>query len=210
MFIFQVSRDDEGVDIFKNSINGTKKLLKNLLTRIVMSKIGLSRGIKKSDQLYIKAKYIASGTSTFSRVPGVFPDGGAPKVLVKQKGCRVWRNDANQYIDMVMGCGPATLGHGNNKIDKAIKEQLDKGILFSMINNLEAELAEKLVKTIPSAEMVKFSKNASDVCAAAVRLSRFLYSKRSCNMLRILLGLSRRLVLAAQISHMVYQTTLKN
>ena len=65
---------------------------------------------------------------------------------------------------MVMGCGPVTLGHGNNKIDKAIKEQLNKGILFSMINNLEVELAEKLVKTIPSAEMVKFSKNASDVC----------------------------------------------
>ena len=143
-----------------------------------MSKIGLSRGIKKSDQLYIKAKkYIASGTSTFSRAPGVFPDGGAPKVLVKQKGCRVWDVDGNQYIDMVMGCGPVTLGHGNNKIDKAIKEQLDKGILFSMINNLEVELAEKLVKTIPSAEMVKFSKNASDVCAAAVRLSRF-YTQR--------------------------------
>ena len=86
-----------------------------------MSKIGLSRGIKKSDQLYIKAKkYIASGTSTFSRAPGVFPDGGAPKVLVKQKGCRVWDVDGNQYIDMVMGCGPVTLGHGNNKIDKAL------------------------------------------------------------------------------------------
>ena len=81
--------------------------------------------------------------------------------------------DGNEYIDMVMGCGPVTLGHKNKKIDKAIKKQLNKGILFSMINNLEVELAERLVKTIPSAEMVKFFKNASDVCAAAVRLSRF-------------------------------------
>ena len=60
---------------------------------------------------------------------------------------------------------------------KMPEKQLDKGILFSMINNLEVELAENLVKTIPSAEMVKFSKNASDVCAAAVRLSRF-YTKK--------------------------------
>ncbi len=143
-----------------------------------MSKLGLAKGIKKSDQLYSKAKkYIASGTSTFSRAPGVFPDGGAPKILVKQKGCRVWDVDGNEYIDMVMGCGPVTLGHGDSRIDKAIKKQLDMGILFSMINNLEVELAEKLVKTIKSAEMVKFSKNASDVCAAAVRLSRF-YTKR--------------------------------
>ena len=136
--------------------------------------IGLKKGITKSNLLYKKAKkYIASGTNTFSRAPGVFPDGGAPKILEKQKGCRVWDVDGNEYIDMVMGCGPVTLGHKNKKIDKAIKKQLNKGILFSMINNLEVELAERLVKTIPSAEMVKFSKNASDVCAAAVRLSRF-------------------------------------
>ena len=45
-------------------------------------------------------------------------DGGAPKVLVKQKGCRVWDVDGNQYIDMVMGCGPVTLGRGNNKTIK--------------------------------------------------------------------------------------------
>ena len=36
----------------------------------------------KSNLLYKKAKrYIASGTNTFSRAPGVFPDGGAPKIL---------------------------------------------------------------------------------------------------------------------------------
>ena len=56
---------------------------------MVMSKIGLSRGIKKSNQLYTKAKkYIASGTSTFSRAPGVFPDGGAPKVLKRPSNQR--------------------------------------------------------------------------------------------------------------------------
>ena len=140
--------------------------------------IGLKKGIKKSNKLYEKAKkYIASGTSTFSRAPGVFPDGAAPKILSRQKGCRVWDVDGNEYIDMVMGCGPVTLGHCDNRIDNAIKKQLNKGILFSMINNLEVELAELLVKTIPSAEMVKFSKNASDVCAASVRLARY-YTKK--------------------------------
>lgn len=140
--------------------------------------LGLLKGIKKSNKLYKKAqKFIASGTNTFSRAPGVFPDGGSPKILVKQKGCRVWDVDGNEFVDMVMGCGPVTLGHCDSRIDNAIKNQLKKGILFSMINNLEVELAEHLVKTIPSAEMVKFSKNASDVCAAAVRLARY-YTKR--------------------------------
>ncbi len=143
-----------------------------------MTKIGLKKGIKKSNELYKKAqKYIGSGTNTFSRAPGVFPDGAAPKILHKQKGSHVWDVDGNEYIDMVMGCGPVTLGHGDKRINKAIKSQLNKGVLFSMINELEIELAENLVRDIKSVEMVKFSKNASDVCAAAVRLARYVTGK---------------------------------
>ena len=142
-------------------------------------KFGLKLGIKKSNSLYSKAKkYIASGTNTFSRAPGVFPDGAAPKFLYKQKGCHVWDVDGNKYIDMVMGCGPVTLGHNNSKINNSIKKQLNKGILFSMLNPLEVELSEQLVKNIKSAEMVKFSKNASDVCAASVRLARYVTKKK--------------------------------
>jgi glutamate-1-semialdehyde aminotransferase len=142
-------------------------------------RFGLKKGIKISNKLYKKAKkFIASGTNTFSRAPGVFPDGGAPKILEKQKGCHVWDVDGNKFIDMVMGCGPVTLGHCDKRIDKAIKSQLKKGILFSMINTLEVELAEQIVKTIPSAEMVKFSKNASDVCAASIKLARYITGKK--------------------------------
>lgn len=140
-----------------------------------MSSIGLKKGIKNSNKLYRKAlKYIGSGTSTFSRAPGVFPDGASPKILRKQKGCHVWDVDGNEFIDMVMGCGPVTLGHGNKRIESAIVKQLKKGVLFSMINELEIELAQELVKNIKSVEMVKFSKNASDVCAASVRLARYI------------------------------------
>ena len=46
--------------------------------------IGLKKGITKQFALQESKKYIASGTNTFSRAPGVFPDGGAPKILEKQ------------------------------------------------------------------------------------------------------------------------------
>jgi glutamate-1-semialdehyde 2,1-aminomutase len=135
--------------------------------------LGLHKGIVKSDELYEKAKkFIASGTNTFSRAPGVFPDGAAPKFLKRQKGSHTWDVDGNEYIDMVMGCGPVTLGHNHPVVNDAIKRQLEDGILYSMLHPLEVEVAEKLVNLIDSAEMVKFSKNGSDVCAAAVRLAR--------------------------------------
>jgi len=51
-----------------------------------MMSFGLKKGIKISNKLYKKAKkYIASGTNTFSRAPGVFPDGGAPKFFKNKK-----------------------------------------------------------------------------------------------------------------------------
>ena len=125
-------------------------------------KLGLHNGISRSDELYDKAKkFIASGTNTFSRAPGVFPDGAAPKFLLKQDGSHTWDVDGNEYIDMVMGCGPVTLGHNHPAVNNAIKRQMEDGTLYSMLHPLEVEVAEKIVKCIPSAEMVKFSKKYS-------------------------------------------------
>jgi len=140
--------------------------------------LGINKGLEQSDALWAKAQQvIATGTQTFSRSPGVFPDGAAPKYLVRQKGSHVWDVDGNEYLDMVMGCGPVTLGHGFEPVNDAIKKQLEDGILYSMLHPLEVEVAEKLVNCIPCAEMVKFSKNGSDVCAAAVRLARGVTGK---------------------------------
>ena len=78
------------------------------------TKLGLKKGIKKSNELYERAKkVIGSGTNTFSRAPGVFPDGVAPKFIEKQFGSHCWDVDGNEYIDMVMGCGPVTIGQSS-------------------------------------------------------------------------------------------------
>ena len=140
--------------------------------------LGLRNGIVRSNELCEKAKqFIASGTNTFSRAPGVFPDGAAPKFLLRQEGSHTWDVDGNEFIDMVMGCGPVTLGHNHPVVNDAIKRQLEDGTLYSMLHPLEVEVAEKLINCIPSAEMVKFSKNGSDVCAAAVRLARHVTNR---------------------------------
>jgi len=142
------------------------------------NKLGPINGIAKSDELYERAKkVIGSGTNTFSRAPGVFPEGVAPKFIERQFGCHAWDVDGNEYIDMVMGCGPVSIGYNHPAINNAIKAQMDKGILYSLLNPLEVEVAEKLVDCIPCAEMVKFSKNGSDVCAAAIKIARHVTGK---------------------------------
>ncbi len=67
---------------------------------------------------------------------------------------------------------PNVLGYRDPDVDLAIRRQLTRGISFSLATEAETELAERLVKHIPCAEMVRFGKNGTDATSAAVRLAR--------------------------------------
>src|SRR5258705_12512536 len=82
--------------------------------------------------------------------------------------------DGNDYVDLVGGLLPNILGYRDPDVDAAIREQLSRGISFSLATTLENDLAKKLNFHIPSAEMVRFGKNGSDLTTAAVRLARHI------------------------------------
>ena len=129
--------------------------------------------ITKSNRLYKKAiKIIPGGSQTFSKGPTQFTNNFAPKYLKKGKGCKVWDEDGNQYIDYVMGCQPLILGYADKDINRAVNEQLQNGSTFSLMNKLEIEVAELLVEHIPSAEMVRFGKNGGDATTIAIKIAR--------------------------------------
>ena len=139
------------------------------------TKLGNRHGLKGTDDLWQRAqKVIPAGTQTLSKGPGCFVDGFSPKYLKRGKGARVWDVDDNEFIDYCLACFPLTLGYGHPAIDNAIQRQLADGITFSMMHPLEVEVAERLTRVIPCAEMVRFAKNGSDVTAAAVRLARHI------------------------------------
>jgi glutamate-1-semialdehyde aminotransferase len=74
------------------------------------------------------------------------------------------------YDDFDMALGSVILGY---KKKEWLQELLiPDGFNFSAPHPLESMLAEKLVRLIPSAEMVKFFKNGSDATEIAVRLAR--------------------------------------
>lgn len=120
---------------------------------------------------------IPSASQTYSKSYRYFCEGAAPVFLDFGKGSHVWDIDGNEYIDFICALGPLTLGYNDKEVNKAIKDQLKKGISFSQATILEIQLAEKLTKIIPSAKMVRFVKNGSDATSAAVRLAR-AYTKK--------------------------------
>jgi glutamate-1-semialdehyde 2,1-aminomutase len=134
--------------------------------------------IKKSDELYKKAfDLIPTTTQTLAKGPQQNVKGIAPKYLVKGKGSHVWDVDGNEYLDFNMGIGPLSLGYAYDRVDEAIKKQLEDGITFSLMHPLEVEVAELLNKIIPNAESIRYSKVGADVTSAAIRVAR-AYTKR--------------------------------
>jgi glutamate-1-semialdehyde 2,1-aminomutase len=53
-----------------------------------------------------------------------------------------------------------------------VRDQLARGVTFSLPHPLETEVAERIAALVPCAEQVRFGKNGSDATAAAVRLAR--------------------------------------
>jgi glutamate-1-semialdehyde aminotransferase len=127
----------------------------------------------RSENLYQRAKGIMTPvTQTLAKGPGQWVKGVAPKYLKKGKGSHVWDVDGNEYIDYTMGVGPIVLGYAYQRVDNAIRSQLNDGITFSLMHELEVELAELVHKIIPNAESIRISKTGADVCSAAIRVSR--------------------------------------
>ena len=134
--------------------------------------------ITKSLEMYERAKKLMHPiTQTLAKGPGQFTFGVSPVYVEKAKGSKIWDVDGNEYLDYCMGIGPISLGYGYDKVDNAIKEQLEKGITFSLMHRLELEVAEKLHEIIPNAESIRISKQGADVCSAAIRISR-AFTKR--------------------------------
>jgi glutamate-1-semialdehyde aminotransferase len=129
--------------------------------------------IEQSNAWYERARrVIPAGCQTLAKGPGQFVDGVAPKLLQRGRGARVWDVDGNEYLDLSMAVGPLSLGYCDPDVDRAIREQLEDGISFSLVHPLEVEVAEAVREMVPGVEMVRFSKTGADVTSAAVRLAR--------------------------------------
>lgn len=122
-------------------------------------------------------RLIPLGAQTFSKSKLQYPS-TAPFFVTHGDGAYVYDVDGNDYVDLVSGLLPNILGYCDPDVDQAIRDQLNRGISFSMSTTLEAELAGRLAKHIPCAEMSRFGKTGTDVTTAAVRLAR-AYTGRS-------------------------------
>lgn len=133
----------------------------------------MSKRYNKSEELLKRAlKTIPLGSQTFSKSKTQFPLGVSPYFIERGKGARVWDIDGNEYLDFMNALLCISLGYADKEVNSAVKEQINKGVSFSLSNRLEVEVSEMLVEMVPCAEMVRFGKNGTDATSAAIRLAR--------------------------------------
>ncbi len=88
------------------------------------------------------------------------------------KGSRLYDVDGNEYIDFTLSQGPLILGHSHPHVLQRVKAYSEKGQLYAGQHLLEVELAEKMQKYIPSAELIRFCLDGSTAIHTALRLAR--------------------------------------
>jgi glutamate-1-semialdehyde 2,1-aminomutase len=114
---------------------------------------------------------VPGGAHTYAKGDDQYPQDLAP-IISHGRGAHVWDVDGNQYIEYGSGLRAVSLGHAHPRILDAVRRELDKGSNFVRPAAIEATAAERFLATIPTAEMVKFTKNGSDATTAAIRLAR--------------------------------------
>lgn len=114
---------------------------------------------------------IPGGAHTYSKGDDQFP-ALSPASITHGKGCRVWDEDGNEYIECLGGLASISLGHAYEPVIDRVAQELKKGNNFSRPSVLEREIAEQFLAMVGSHDMIKFAKNGSVITTAAVKLAR--------------------------------------
>jgi glutamate-1-semialdehyde 2,1-aminomutase len=120
------------------------------------------------------ANTIAGGVNSNFRIGMA----GGPLVFRRGEGPYLLDANGNWLIDYYCGMGAMILGHSPKGVQQAVKEQVDKGILYAGQSEIEFEAAKIICERIPCAQRIRFGSSGSEVAQAAFRLARAATGKR--------------------------------
>jgi glutamate-1-semialdehyde 2,1-aminomutase len=102
----------------------------------------------------------------------------AQRYFARGAGARLWDTDGQEYIDYVLGQGPAFLGHAHPRMLAGVTESIAAGMTFAAQTEIELEAAESLVKALVWADMVRIGMTSTESVQAALRLARAATGRR--------------------------------
>jgi len=104
--------------------------------------------------------------------------GGEPRFIKRGLGPHVWDEDDLRYVDYVGSWGPMIAGHAHPEVVHAVQEAAALGLSFGAPTAAELDMAELLIKLVPSMEEVRLVSSGTEATMSAIRLARG-YTNRS-------------------------------
>ena len=98
--------------------------------------------------------------------------GGEPLFIDHGQGCMLYDVDGNAYVDYIGSWGPLILGHRHPSVLAAVQKALEKGMSFGAPTALEIELAQMVIETVPSVEVIRMVNSGTEATMSAIRLAR--------------------------------------
>ena len=125
----------------------------------------------QSEKLFERARALIPG-GVNSPVRAFRSVGGAPFFVKRADGAKLTTADNLELIDFVCTWGPAIHGHNHPVIREAVARALEAGTSFGTPNPYEVEMAEWIVRLVPSIEMVRMCNSGTEATMSAIRLAR--------------------------------------
>ena len=124
-----------------------------------------------SQMLFDRAKKIIPG-GVNSPVRAFGSVQATPIFIREAQGSRIIDVDGKEYVDYVMSWGPMILGHSHPLVTEAICQAAGRGTSYGAPTELEVEMAELIIDSIPSLEMVRMVSSGTEAVMSAIRLAR--------------------------------------
>ena len=88
------------------------------------------------------------------------------------RGGRVWDLDGNEFVDLRMGYGPVILGHGDERVDDYVDQQMRRGVSFSLTTEDEVRAMELVCELTGWVEMARMTVSGTEATMHLMRLAR--------------------------------------
>ena len=127
---------------------------------------------------------MSSNQALFERAQRVIPGGvnspvrafravgGTPRFITRGEGAYIVDAEGKRYIDYIGSWGPMILGHGHPAVLEAVISAAREGFSFGAPTEREIELAEEILKLVPSMEQVRLVSSGTEAAMSAIRLAR--------------------------------------
>jgi glutamate-1-semialdehyde 2,1-aminomutase len=127
--------------------------------------------MNRNEQLFDRAQRSIPG-GVNSPVRAFRSVGGTPRFIERAQGPYFWDADGKRYIDYIGSWGPMILGHGHPAVVRSVQEAAARGLSYGAPTEAEVEMAEELLKLVPSMEQVRLVSSGTEAAMSAIRLAR--------------------------------------